>query len=67
MFDKIEYELLYLKYMTKDEYKKMIKTYMDEIDIPYITAKQYICLNHLKKIEYENNIKYNQVFSNFIR
>ncbi len=27
MFDKIEYELLILKYMPKEEYKKLIKTY----------------------------------------
>ena len=45
MFDKIEYELLILKFMSKDEYKKLIKTYMKELDIPYITAKQYIVLN----------------------
>jgi hypothetical protein len=33
MFDKIEYELLILKYMPKDEYKKLIKTYMTEYTI----------------------------------
>ncbi len=62
MFDKIEYELLILKYMRKDEYKKLIKTYMDELNIPYITAKQYICLKQIKRFEYENKIKYDQVF-----
>ena len=31
MFDKIEYELLILKYMPKDEYKKLINKYMDEL------------------------------------
>ena len=62
MFDKTEYELLYLKYMPKDEYKKLIKTYMTELNIPYITAKQYICLKQIKRFEYENKIKYNQVF-----
>ena len=67
MFDKIEYELLYLKHMSKDEYKTLINTYMNELDIPYITAKQYICLKHIKQFEYENNIKYDEVFSNFIR
>ena len=56
MFDKIEYELLILKYMPKDEYKKLIKTYMDELNIPYITAKQYICLKQIKRFEYENKI-----------
>ena len=62
MFDKIEYELLYLEYMPKDEYKKLIKTYMNELTIPHITAKQYICLQHIKQFEYENNIKYDEVF-----
>jgi hypothetical protein len=56
MFDKIEYELLYLKYMPKDECKKLIKTYMSDLNIPHITAKQYSCLKHTKQVEYENNI-----------
>ncbi len=47
MFDKIEYELLIKQYMSKDEYKKLIKTYMNELNIPYITAKQYICLKQI--------------------
>jgi hypothetical protein len=64
MFDKIEYELLILRFMSKDEYKKLIKTYMKELDIPYITAKQYICLKQIKQFEYENNIKYEQAFLN---
>jgi hypothetical protein len=64
MFDKIEYELLIKKYMSKDEYKKLINTYMNELDIPYITAKQYICLKQIKQFEYENNIKYEQAFLN---
>ena len=62
MFDKTEYELLYLKYMPKDEYKKLIKTYMNKLNIPYVTAKQYICLKQIKQIEYENNQKYEQIF-----
>jgi len=62
MFDKIEYELLILKYMPKDEYKKLINKYMDELKIPYITAKQYICLKQIKRFEYENKVKYDQVF-----
>ena len=53
--------------MPKDEYKQLIKTYMSDLTIPHITAKQYICLKHIKQVEYENNIKYDQVFSNFIR
>ena len=64
MFDKTEYELLYLKYTPKDEYKKLIKTYMNELNIPYIIAKQYICLKQMKQIEYENNKKYEQIFLN---
>ena len=48
MFDKIEYELLILKYMPKEEYKNLIKTYMEKLDIPYITATQYICLKQIK-------------------
>ena len=64
MFDKIEYELLIKKYMSKDEYKKLINTYMNELDIPYITAKIYICLKQIKQIEYENNQKYEQIFLN---
>ena len=53
--------------MPKDEYKQLIKTYMSDLTIPHITAKQCICLKHIKQVEYENNIKYDQVFSNFIR
>ena len=64
MFDKIEYELLILKYMPKEQYKNLIKTYMNELNIPYITAKQYICLKQIKQFEYENKIKYDQVFLN---
>ena len=62
MFDKIEYELLILKYIPKYEYKKLINKYMDELKIPYITAKQYICLKQIKRFEYENKVKYDQVF-----
>ena len=63
MFDKIEYELLILKYMPKDEYKKLINTYMNELNIPYITAKQYICLKQMKKFEHESNIKYSHALA----
>ena len=35
---------------------------MDELKIPYITAKQYICLKQIKRFEYENKVKYDQVF-----
>ena len=64
MFDKIEYELLIKKYMSKDEYKNLVNTYMNELNIPYITAKQYICLQQIKKIERENSIKYSHAFLN---
>ncbi len=60
MFDKIEYELL-IKKLSKDEYKKLINTYMNELNIPYMTAKQYICLKQMKHLEYENHIKYEQI------
>ena len=61
MFDKTEYELLYVKYTPKDE---LIKTYMNELNILYITAKQYICLKQMKQIEFENNKQYEQIFLN---
>ena len=64
MFDKIEYELLIKKHMSKDEYKNLINTYMNELNIPYITAKQYICLKQMKTFERENNIKYSHAFLN---
>jgi hypothetical protein len=48
MFEKIEYKLLIENYMTKDEYKNLINTYMNELNISYITAKQYICLKQKK-------------------
>ncbi len=64
MFDKIENELLCLKYMPKDEYEKLIKAFMKEFTIPRITAESYICLKHIKQFENENNInmmKYSQI------
>ena len=64
MFDKIEYKLLISGYMTKEEDKNLIKKYMEEFNIPYITAKQYICLKQMKKFEHENNIKYSHAFLN---
>ncbi len=39
--------------MSKDEYKNLVNTYMSELKIPYITAKQNICLKQIKKIERE--------------
>jgi hypothetical protein len=50
--------------MPKDEYKNLMKTYVNETNIPYITAKQYICRKQMKQLEYENNIKYKHVFLN---
>ncbi len=46
--------------MTKVEYKTLIKKYMEELNISYITAKQYICLKQLTRFEHENNKKYEQ-------
>ena len=62
MFDKIEYKLLFSSCITKDEYKKLIKKYMDEFNIPYITAKQYISLQKIEEFESKNNIKYEHAF-----
>ena len=64
MFDKIKYKLLFSSCITKDEYKKLIKKYMDEFNIPYITAKQYISLQKIEEFESKNNIKYEQAFLN---
>jgi hypothetical protein len=62
MFDKIEYKLLFSSCITKDEYKQLIKKYMDEFNITYITAKQYISLQKITEFESKNNIKYEQAF-----
>ncbi len=57
--------------MSKDTlintYKTLINTYMTDLDIPYITAKQYICLKQIKQFEYEHNQTYDDVFINFTR
>jgi hypothetical protein len=60
MFDKIEYKLLISSYMSKDEYKNLINKYMNELNISYITAKQYISLKQRKQFEHDNNKKYYQ-------
>ena len=62
MFGEIEYKILISDYMSKDEYKQLIKKYMDEFDIPYITAKQYICREQIKKFKHDKNIKYYQAY-----
>ena len=64
MFDKIQYKLLFSNCKTKDEYKQLIKKYMDEFNIPYITAKQYICREQIKKFEHDKKIKYYQAYLN---
>ena len=46
--------------MSKDAYKNLIKKYMEEFNIPYITAKQYISLKQRKQFEHDNNKKYEQ-------
>ena len=44
-----------------DVYKiNRINKYMDEFNISYITAKQYISRKQKKQFEQENNIKYDQ-------
>ncbi len=50
--------------MSKDEYKNLIKKYMEEFNIPYRTAKQYISIKQRNKFEHDNNIKYHQAFLN---
>ncbi len=35
MFDKVEYELLIKTYLSKDEFKNLVNTYMNELNIPY--------------------------------
>ena len=60
MFDKIEYKLLISSYMTKDEDKNLINKYMNELNISYITAKQYISLKQRKQFENDNKPKYEQ-------
>jgi 2-oxo-4-hydroxy-4-carboxy--5-ureidoimidazoline (OHCU) decarboxylase len=62
MFDKIQYKLLFSNCKTKDEYKQLIKKYMDEFNVPYITAKQHISLQKIEEFESKNNIKYEQAF-----
>jgi fucose 4-O-acetylase-like acetyltransferase len=64
MFGEIEYKLLISGYMSRDEYIQLIKKYMDEFDIPYITAKQYICREQIKKFEHDKKIKYYQAYLN---
>ncbi len=62
MFVELEYKLLISDYMSKDEYKNLIKKYMEEYNIPYINAKQYISRKQRKQFEHDNNIKYYQAF-----
>ena len=35
---------------------------MEEFNIPYITAKQYISLKQRKQFKHDNNIEYYQAF-----
>jgi hypothetical protein len=62
VFVELEYKLLISDYMSKDEYKNLIKKYMEEYNIPYINAKQYISRKQRKQFEHDNNIKYYQAF-----
>ncbi len=66
MFGEIKYKLLISGYMSKDEYIQLIKKYMDEFDIPYITAKQYIYIyrEQIKQFEHDKKIKYYQAYFN---
>ncbi len=49
-------------YMTKDEYKQLIKKYMDEFNVSYITAKQYLLLEQIQQFEHDKKIKYEKAF-----
>ena len=64
MFNNVEYELLIKQNMSIGEHKNLVKTYKNELNILYITAKQYICLKQIKKIESKNNKKYEHAFLN---
>jgi hypothetical protein len=37
---------------------------MNELNIPYITAKQYISLKQRKQFEHDNKLKYEQALLN---
>ncbi len=50
-------KLLISGYMTKDEYKQLIKEFMAEFNVSYITAKQYVLHKQIKQIELLNMIK----------
>ena len=56
MFGEIEYKLLISNYMSREEYIQLIKKYMVEFDIPYVTAKQYICLEQIKQFEHDKKL-----------
>ncbi len=64
MFVELEYKLLISDYMPKDEYKNLIQKYMEEYNITYINAKQYISRKQRKQFEHDNNIKYFQAYLN---
>ena len=49
-----------MKVKMKVMMKLLINKYMEELNISYITAKQYISLKQRKRFELENNIKYDQ-------
>ena len=63
MFDKIEYKLLIENYMTRDEYEKLIKKYMDKFGISYANSKQFVLYSQLLKYEQDCDIAYEKSFS----
>ena len=63
MFDKIEYKLLIENYMTRDEYEKLIKKYMDKFGISYANSKQFVLYSQLLKYEQDYDIAYEKAFS----
>ena len=48
--------------MTKDEYKQLIKKYMDEFNVSYITAKQYLLLEQIKQFEHDKKLNMKKHF-----
>ena len=62
MFDKKEYTLLIENYITKDEYRQLIEKYMDMYDISYISAKNKICLEQMKRFEKDFDTTYEKAF-----
>ena len=62
MFGEIQYKLFISGYMTKDGYKQLIKKYMDEFNVSYITAKRYLLLKQIKQFEHDKQLNMKEHF-----